>query len=54
MEVFQNLIDNGIKYGDENSEIEISIEKVDRVPETDMPGISFKTKGTALMKSLPG
>ena len=50
MEVFQNLIDNGIKYGDENSEIEISIEKVDRVPETDMPGvcISFKNKGDGI------
>ena len=44
------MIDNGIKYGDENSEIEISIEKVDRVPETDMPGvcISFKNKGDGI------
>ena len=40
MEVFQNLIDNGIKYGDENSEIEISI--VD-----DGPGIP-----TEVMESL--
>ena len=40
-EVFQNLIDNAIKYGNSKSEINIVIEKIARIPDLNHPGVSI-------------
>ena len=39
-QVFQNLVDNAIKYGREGTEINIVIKRVDRVPDTNRPGVA--------------
>ena len=41
MEVFQNSIDNAIKYGDTESEIKIIVGKVKRIPDLKGPGLSI-------------
>jgi two-component system phosphate regulon sensor histidine kinase PhoR len=41
MEVFQNLIDNAIKYGKEKTTIKINIISVDHIPEMGGPGVSI-------------
>ena len=40
-EVFQNLIDNAIKYGNSKSEINIVIQKIARIPDLNHPGVSI-------------
>ena len=40
-EVFQNLIDNAIKYGNSKSDINIVIEKIARIPDLNHPGVSI-------------
>lgn len=49
-EVFQNLIDNAIKYGDAKSDINISIVQIDRIPELNIPclAIYIKNKGDGI------
>jgi two-component system phosphate regulon sensor histidine kinase PhoR len=46
MEIFQNLIDNAIKYGDENSNINISGNVVDRIPEIGGSGVAISVENT--------
>jgi two-component system, OmpR family, phosphate regulon sensor histidine kinase PhoR len=41
-QVFQNLVDNAIKYGEENSVIEVKGHAVDRLSETGLPGIAIE------------
>ena len=50
MEVFQNLIDNAIKYGDTESEINIIVGKVTRIPDLKVPGlfISIENQGEGI------
>ena len=43
-QVFQNLIDNAVKYGRPKSDIYIEISVVDRVPGTAAPGVSVSIK----------
>ena len=40
-QVFQNLVDNAIKYGREGTEISIAIERIDRVPDTNRFGVAI-------------
>ena len=49
-EVFENLIDNAIKYGDSKSDIKISIVQIDRIPELNIPclAIYVKNKGDGI------
>ena len=44
MEVFQNLIDNAIKYGQEKTPITIGVGLIDCIPEIGGPGISISIK----------
>ena len=41
-QVFQNLIDNAIKYGRSGSTIQITGRPIDRLPETGGPGVAIK------------
>jgi two-component system phosphate regulon sensor histidine kinase PhoR len=41
-QVFQNLIDNAIKYGRTGGNIQISGKAIDRLPETGGPGVAIK------------
>jgi two-component system phosphate regulon sensor histidine kinase PhoR len=41
-QVFQNLVDNAIKYGREGTEIKVSAKSVARLPETGGPGVVVK------------
>ena len=43
-QVFQNLIDNAVKYGHPSSDINIEISVLDRVPGTLAPGVSVSIK----------
>jgi two-component system phosphate regulon sensor histidine kinase PhoR len=40
--VFQNLLDNAVKYGRPDSEVVIGVEPVDRVPGTARPGLAVR------------
>jgi len=40
-QVFQNLVDNAIKYGREGTDISIAIERIDRVPDTNRFGVAI-------------
>lgn len=40
MEVFQNLIDNAIKYGDREKPVKINAIYVDRLPDSTLPGVA--------------
>jgi two-component system phosphate regulon sensor histidine kinase PhoR len=42
MQVFQNLLDNAVKYGRPDSEVVIGVEPVDRVPGTARPGLAVR------------
>jgi len=42
MQVFQNLIDNAIKYGAENTDICITVSTIDRLPGTGHAGLSVE------------
>ena len=44
MEVFQNLIDNAIKYGDSKSDINIVIKSIARIPDLKIPGVSISVR----------
>jgi two-component system phosphate regulon sensor histidine kinase PhoR len=50
MEVFQNLIDNAIKYGHRETPITVEAWKIDRIAETKVPGvaISINSKGDVI------
>jgi len=50
MEVFQNLLDNAIKYGRRQTPITIEARKIDRIAETKVPGvaISINNKGDVI------
>lgn len=43
-QVFQNLIDNAIKYGKAGTTVEISCHVMDRMPDKDVPGIAVKIR----------
>ncbi len=43
-QVFQNLIDNAIKYGRSGTPVEITCHFLDRMPDRAVPGISVKIK----------
>jgi len=40
VQVFQNLVDNAIKYGRENTEIRLEARSIGRMPGSDVPGIA--------------
>jgi len=45
-EVFQNLLDNALKYGNPGSTIDVTIKDVDRLPDTNRPGVAVSVFNT--------
>ncbi len=41
VQVFRNLIENAVRYGRENTSIDVRVERVDRIRETGVPGIAI-------------
>jgi two-component system, OmpR family, phosphate regulon sensor histidine kinase PhoR len=44
MEVFQNLLDNAVKYGREGTAVEIKLRAVERIPEKGGPGLAVSVR----------
>jgi two-component system phosphate regulon sensor histidine kinase PhoR len=43
-QVFQNLIDNAIKYGREGTAVEVSVTPLTRLPGSDSPGLTITVR----------
>ena len=41
IQVFQNLINNAVKYGREDSAIRITARRIDRIPDSGLPGVAI-------------
>lgn len=50
MEVFQNLMDNAVKYGEPGSTVRVSLNNIDRIPEIGGPGVAvaIENQGTGI------